>query len=187
MSAGFNRVTLIGNLTRDPHSKALPSGLTLCEFGLAINRRYKAAGEDRDEVCFVDCTAYGKQADVIQEFCKKGRSLFVEGRLKYESWDDKSGSKRSRLTVVVENFQFLGGRDDAGTASEHPGHADGGVTVDRSTDQTRNAQETTGRRQWKPTQNRLFNVDGENRRQRKGNVESPVSEKDQFSEADIPF
>jgi single-strand DNA-binding protein len=186
MAAGFNRVTLIGNLTRDPHSKALPSGVTLCEFGLAINRRYKSAGEDRDEVCFVDCTAYGKQGDVIQEFCRKGRSLFVEGRLKYDTWDDKSGSKRSKLTVVVENFQFLGGRDDAGTG-EHPGvAAEGGLTVDRSTDQTRG--ESNGqRRQWKPTQNRLFAAEGQNRRGRKENVESPVSSDEQFTEADIPF
>jgi len=110
---GFNRVTLIGNLTRDPQSKTLPSNTTVCDFGLAMNRRYRTqAGEDRDEVTFVDCAAFGKQAEVIQQYCKKGKPLFIEGRLKYDAWDDKNGGgKRSKVSVVVENFQFLGSAD----------------------------------------------------------------------------
>jgi single-strand DNA-binding protein len=178
--AGFNRVTLIGNLTRDPQSKALPSGITLCEFGLAINRKFKSAvGEDKDDVCYVDCSAYGKQADVLQEYCRKGKPLFVEGRLKYDTWEDKNGGKRSKLTVVVENFQFLGSRDDAA----HAGDGDSAASLDRSTDQTRPAGE---RRQWKPTQNRLFGP-GNRERKRGNNPESPVSPQEQFAEADIPF
>jgi single-strand DNA-binding protein len=112
----FNRVTLIGNLTRDPETRDLPSGTTLCEFGLAMSRHYKTqGGEDREETAFVDCTAFGKQAEVLQQYCQKGRPLFVEGRLKYDTWDDKSGGgKRSKLSVVVENFQFLGSRDGDG-------------------------------------------------------------------------
>jgi single-strand DNA-binding protein len=117
---GFNRVTLIGNLTRDPQVKRLPSNTTVADFGLAMNRRYRTqTGAEKEDVCFVDCAAFGKQADVIAQYCRKGKQLFVEGRLKYDTWDDKSGGgKRSKLSVVVENFQFLGGRDD--TAS-HPG------------------------------------------------------------------
>jgi single-strand DNA-binding protein len=117
---GFNRVMLIGNLTRDPQIKRLSSNTTVADFGLAMNRRYRTqSGEEKEDVCFIDCAAFGKQADVIGQYCRKGKQLFVEGRLKYDTWDDKSGcGKRSKLSVVVENFQFLGGRDDAAT---HPG------------------------------------------------------------------
>ena len=107
----FNRVTLMGNLTRDPQLKHLPSNTTVADFGLAMNRHFKtASGEDREEVCFIDCSAFGKQAEVIGQYCKKGKPLFVEGRLKYDQWDDKtSGARRSKVSVVVENFQFVGG------------------------------------------------------------------------------
>jgi single-strand DNA-binding protein len=112
----FNRVTLIGNLTRDPETRDLPSGTTICEFGLAMSRHYKTqGGEDREETAFVDCTAFAKQAEVLQQYAAKGRPLFVEGRLKYDTWDDKGGGgKRSKLSVVVENFQFLGSPRDGG-------------------------------------------------------------------------
>ena len=114
--ANVNRVILIGNLTRDPQLKYLPSQTAVVEFGLATNRKFKAAnGEDREEVCFVDCSAFGKTAEVINQYCQKGRPIFIEGRLKFDSWEDKQGGgKRSKLTVVVESFQFLGGRDGAG-------------------------------------------------------------------------
>jgi single-strand DNA-binding protein len=113
----FNRVTLLGNLTRDPQTRQLPNQSLVAEFGLAMNRKFKGHdGEDREEVCFVDCTAFGRQAEVIQKYCSKGKQLYVEGRLRYDSWDDKSGhGKRSKLSVVVEGFQFLGGmREDGG-------------------------------------------------------------------------
>ncbi len=111
--ASFNKVLLMGNLTRDPQLKQLPSNTVVAEFGLACNRKYKtAAGEDKEETAFVDCAAFGRQAEVIGQHCVKGKPLFVEGRLKYDTWDDKSGNgKRSKLSVVVENFQFVGGRD----------------------------------------------------------------------------
>lgn len=114
--ASHNRVSLIGNLTRDPQIKHLPSNTTVADFGLAMNRRYKTqAGEEKEEVCFIDCSAFGKQADVIAQYCRKGKQLFIEGRLKYDVWDDKAGTgKRSKISVIVENFQFLGGRDDRG-------------------------------------------------------------------------
>ena|SRR5829696_4368681 len=110
---GFNKVMLIGNLTRDPQVKHLPSQTVVAEFGLATNRKYRtAAGEDKEETCFVDCSAFGKQAEVIGQFCQKGKAIFVEGRLKFDSWEDKAGGKRSKVSVVVENFQFLGSRAD---------------------------------------------------------------------------
>lgn len=111
----FNKVMMIGNLTRDPQVKNLSAGLVVADFGLAMNRKYRTAnGEDKEEVCFVDCSAFGKQAEVIAQWCKKGKQLFVEGRLKYDQWEDQrsGGAKRSKVTVVVENFQFLGSKDD---------------------------------------------------------------------------
>jgi len=115
----FNRVTLIGNLTRDPETKQLPghldSNLTVTEFGLAVNRRYRTSGgEDREETLFIDCTAFGKSADTLGQYAKKGRLLLVEGRLKFEAWEDRQGGKRSKISVVVENFQFLGTRESEG-------------------------------------------------------------------------
>ena len=113
----FNRVTLMGNLTRDPQVKQLPT-TTVAEFGLAMSRRFKASdGEDREEVCFVDCSAFGRQAETIAQYCTKGRPLFVEGRLKYDTWDDRSGNKRSKVSVVVENFQFISPRGEEGSGA----------------------------------------------------------------------
>jgi single-strand DNA-binding protein len=114
--ASFNKVILLGNLTRDPQMRYLPSQTPIAEFGLACNRKFKTqSGEDREEVTFVDCTAFGRQAEVINQYCQKGKQLFVEGRLKYDQWEDKQGGgKRSKLTVVVENFQLLGGRNEGG-------------------------------------------------------------------------
>jgi single-strand DNA-binding protein len=114
--ASVNRVILIGNLTRDPQLKYLPSQTAVVEFGLAMNRKFKdAAGQDREEACFVECSAFGRPAEVINQYCQKGKMLYVEGRLKFDQWEDKQGGgKRSKLHVVVENFQFLGGRDSAG-------------------------------------------------------------------------
>src|SRR5829696_7871212 len=122
--ASFNKVFLMGNLTRDVQLKYLPSQTAVAEFGLACNRKFRTAnGEDREEVTFVDVTAFGKQAEVLNQYMTKGKPIFIEGRLKFDSWDDKNGGgKRSKLTVVIENFQFVGGRDGAGG----PGGGGGG-------------------------------------------------------------
>src|SRR3954454_15036709 len=114
--ASFNKVLLMGNLTRDPQLKYLPSQTAVAEFGVATNRKFRTAqGEDREEVTFVDITAFGKQAEVINQYMTKGKPIFIEGRLKYDQWEDKQGGgKRSKITVVVENFQFVGGRDGGG-------------------------------------------------------------------------
>lgn len=118
--ANFNKVLLIGNLTRDPELRVTPKGTAVCQFGLAVNRQFKdESGAARDETTFVDVEAWGRQAEVVSKYCAKGRPLFVEGRLKLDQWEDKtSGQKRSRLKVVLENFQFLGGRSDAPAGGE---------------------------------------------------------------------
>jgi single-strand DNA-binding protein len=108
--ASFNKVILLGNLTRDPSLKFLPSQMAVAEFGIACNRKYK----DKEEVAFIDATAFGKTAEIINEHFHKGKSILLEGRLKYDSWEDKQGGgKRSKLTVVVESFQFVGGKAEA--------------------------------------------------------------------------
>lgn len=108
--ANFNKVILAGNLTRDPQVSMMPSNKPVCEFGMAINRKWRTdSGEMREEVCFVDLIAYGRQAETLGQYMSKGKPLMVEGRLKYDQWEAKDGSgKRSRLRVVVDNFQFLG-------------------------------------------------------------------------------
>lgn len=130
--ASYNKVLLMGNLTRDPELTYTPSQMPICKFGLAVSRKFKTrAGEDREDVLFVDCTAFDKKAEVIHQYCTKGKPIFVEGQLKMDTWDDKTtGQKRSKLYVIVDNFQFVGGRDgpapggpeeeDAGTPARGP-------------------------------------------------------------------
>ena len=104
----FNHVILAGNLTRDPQLSYLPSQTAVVEFGMATNRRYKKAdGSQGEEVCFVDCQMFGKRAEVINKYMHKGDPLFVEGRLKFDSWQVKDGSKRSKLRIFIENFEFV--------------------------------------------------------------------------------
>lgn len=119
----LNKVMLMGNLTRDPEIKYTPKGTAIAQIGLAVNRNFTLdTGEKREEVTFIDVEAYGKQAETIGEYCKKGRPLYVEGRLRLDSWDDKaSGQKRSKLKVVLESFQFLGSREGG------PGGGGGGA------------------------------------------------------------
>jgi single-strand DNA-binding protein len=114
--ANFNKVLLIGNLTRDPQLSYTPSQTAVVDFGLAVNRRWKGQdGENKEETCFVDCRAFGRMAENINKYLTKGRPLFIEGRLTFDSWTAQDGTKRSKHRVTVENFQFLGG-PSAGTA-----------------------------------------------------------------------
>src|SRR5580658_98275 len=168
--ASVNRVILIGNMTRDPQLKYLPSQTAVVEFGLAMNRRYKTAtGEDREEVCFVDCSAFGRPAEVINQYCQKGKQIYIEGRLKYDSWEDKQGGgKRSKLTVVVENFQFLGSREGGGGA---PGQDSGG-----GEDQTRAAS--------RPPQR---NASPPQAAPARAPQEPPFGDEQHINESDIPF
>jgi single-strand DNA-binding protein len=131
--ANFNKVILLGNLTRDPQLRYLPSQMPVVDFGLAVNHKFRTKdGQDREDVCFIDCSAFGRQAEVINQYCQKGRPLLVEGRLKLDTWEDKQGGgKRSKHTVVVENFQLLGGRGDAGGGGG-PAYDDEGAPPQRA-------------------------------------------------------
>ena len=108
----LNKVMLMGNLTRDPELRYTPSGTAVVQFGMATNRRFKtAAGEVQDEVTFVDIDMFGRRAEVLKEYVRKGDPLFIEGRLKLDEWEAKDGSgKRRKLKVIGESFEFLGGR-----------------------------------------------------------------------------
>ncbi len=114
--ANFNKIILAGNLTRDPQLRYLPSQMAVVDFGLAVNHKYRTKnGEDREEVLFVDCSCFGKGAEVINQYCQKGKQLLVEGRLKYDTWEDKNGGgKRSKHSIMVDTFQFLGGPGQGG-------------------------------------------------------------------------
>jgi single-strand DNA-binding protein len=112
--ANLNRVLLIGNLTRDPEIRYTPKGTAVAEIGIAVNRVFSGEdGEKREEVTFVDVTLWSRLAELAEQYLKKGRSVFIEGRLQLDSWDDKqTGQKRSRLRVIAENLQFLGARSE---------------------------------------------------------------------------
>ncbi|MDB4775667.1 MAG: single-stranded DNA-binding protein [Phycisphaera sp. TMED9] len=118
----FNQVILIGNLTRDVELRHTPSNQTVANIGMAMNRQYQTKdGERREEVTFVDCEAWGRQAEVMAQYLSKGRPVMIQGRLKLDSWQDKEGGNRSKLKVVVENFQFLGSREGGGNSGGNGG------------------------------------------------------------------
>ncbi|HJT45496.1 MAG TPA: single-stranded DNA-binding protein [Chthoniobacterales bacterium] len=110
--ASFNKVILLGNLTRDPEVRYTPKGSAVCDLGIAVNRSYTLdSGEKREEVTFVDVVLWARLAEIAGEYLKKGRPVFIEGRLQLDTWDDKqSGQKRSKLRVIGETMQLLGGR-----------------------------------------------------------------------------
>ena len=120
--ANLNRVLLIGNLTRDPEVRYTPKGTAVAEIGLAVNRIYSGEdGEKKEETTFVDVTLWARQAEVAGQYLKKGRPVFIEGRLQLDTWDDKqTGQKRSRLRVVSENLQLLGSRHEGDSSSPAP-------------------------------------------------------------------
>ena len=122
--ASFNKVMLMGNLTRDVELRYTPNGnQAVANFGIACNRKFKTqSGEEREEVTFVDCEAWGRTGEIMKEYLSKGRPVFVEGRLKLDQWDDKqTGQKRSRLGVTLESFTFIGGRPEgAGSGPSAP-------------------------------------------------------------------
>lgn len=135
----YNKVLLMGNLTRDVELKYTPSNMAVANFGLAVNRKYKAAdGEMKEETTFVDCEAWSGTAENISKWFSKGKPIFVEGRLKFEQWQDKEGNNRSRLRVVAENFQFVdskgggGGGGGAGGGPPDAGYTDGPAPARRA-------------------------------------------------------
>ncbi len=123
--SNFNKILLMGNLTRDPQLSYLPSQTAVVEFGLAVNRRWKSKeGEDKEETCFVDCRMFGRRAEVINKYCKKGNPLFIEGRLTFDTWQAQDGTKRSKHRVTVENFEFLGSASGQGARQTNQNNAE---------------------------------------------------------------
>lgn len=116
MAASYNKVILMGNLTRDPELRYTPKGTAVAKIGLAVNRQWKSeSGESKEEVTFIDVEAWGRQAEVIAQYVKKGSPLFLDGRLKLDTWEDKNTKQKvSKLRVVLENFSFVGGPREGG-------------------------------------------------------------------------
>ena len=131
MASDLNRVILIGRLTRDPEIRYTPSGTAVASFSLANGRTYAVTGEKKEQVSYFDCIAWSKLGEIITEYCKKGHRIAVEGRLQQSRWDDQDGKKRSKVEVVIENFQFLTGKGDelpaeARSKTAEPNHDFGG-------------------------------------------------------------
>lgn len=121
--ASLNKVLLMGNLTRDPELRYTPNGMAVCDLSIAINRKYSANGQDRDEVCFVDIVVWAKQAESCGKYLQKGAPLFVEGRLRNDNWEDKDGKKRSKMRITAERVQFLSSKS-SGENRQQPNSAD---------------------------------------------------------------
>ena len=118
MAKGFNKVILMGNLTRDPETRSTPGGQSVTNFSLAVNRTWRDAdGQQKDAVSYIDCVAWGKPGEIIAQYLGKGRAVLVSGRLDQRSWDDKdTGAKRSKVEVIVEDFNFVGDGQGASQA-----------------------------------------------------------------------
>lgn len=123
MARGFSKAIITGNITRDLEIRNTQSGAQVCSFSVAVNRNYKDAdGKSQENVSFIDCTAWGKAAEIISQYAKKGTGILVSGRLEQRSWDDKaSGQRRSRTEIVVEDFNFLSGGSGAGAGRSSEG------------------------------------------------------------------
>lgn len=126
----------MGNLTRDPELRTTPTGMNVCKFGIATTRVFNSKdGEKREETTFVDCEAWGKTAETIGRYFSKGKPILVDGRLKFDSWEDKStGTKRSKLSVMTESFQFVGGKGDSENVT--PNENTGGISNSGSSNQS---------------------------------------------------
>ena len=183
--ANYNRIVLVGNLTRDPQLKYLPNQTPIVEFGLAVNHKYRTRdGQDREEVMFVDCSCFGKGAEIINQYCQKGKQLLVEGRLKFDTWEDKQGGgKRSKHTVFVENFQLMGSRDGGGAGGGAPQNASyddaGGEAPPARAPQR--APQRPPQQQSRPPQGRPAP------QPQTPLAEAPYGDEQQFSADDIPF
>jgi single-strand DNA-binding protein len=177
--ANFNKVILLGNLTRDPELRYLPSQMAVVDFGIAVNHKFRTAqGEDREEVMFIDCSAFGKQAEVIKQYCQKGKQLMVEGRLKLDSWDDKqTGQKRSKHKVTIENFQFVGSREGGGGGGNEGGGQSRAYDEQSPPQRQQNRGPARGQGQQRPP------AAG----QAAAAPEQPFGDEQNFKEDDIPF
>lgn len=129
--ASYNKVILMGNLTRDPELRYLPSGSAVTNVGIAVSRNWtdRESGEKREEVCFVDLQAFGRTAETMNEYLQKGRLVLIEGRLRFRTWEQDDGQQRSKHDIFVERFQFVGGRQDG---SEQGGYSQQGEAAPQS-------------------------------------------------------
>ena len=177
--SGFNLLILMGNLTRDPQTRHLQSGTSVTEFGIAVNRRWKSAqGEDREEVTFTDCKAWGKIGETIAQYLQKGNPVLLSGRLAQEKWEDKqTGQPRSKHVMVVESFTFVGAKRDGQEQPSAPPQSEGpeigGVERPRSTQPDGNSS-------------RRYAASMDRPRQQPVTAEQAIGP-DHFSEDDIPF
>jgi single-strand DNA-binding protein len=181
--SSFNKVLLMGNLTRDPQMRYLPNSQTaITEFGMAVNRKYKtSAGEDREEVLFIDCTAWGRTGEVINQYLQKGKPIFVEGHLKLDQWEDKNGGgKRSKISVVVDKFQFIGGPAGGGSDDRDMDQSGGGEYDQRPASSTRGRGTASGA-------GRAVAAKGAATATKAPPAEEPFDDQEQFGEEDIPF
>lgn len=122
--ASYNRIVLMGNLTRDPQLSYTPANTAVCKFGLAMNHKFRdREGNSREEVCFVDCTVFARRAETFNQYMSKGKSVLIEGRLRLDQWTNPEGEKRSKHEVIVDNFTFVGARGDSGGAPDPQGGA----------------------------------------------------------------
>ena len=183
--ANYNRIILVGNLTRDPQLKYLPSQMPVVEFGLAVNHRWRSKdGQDREDVLFIDCSCFGKGAEVINTYCQKGKQLLVEGRLKLDVWEDKQGGgKRSKHTVVVENFQLMGSRGEGGAAAS--GASAGGAAPYEANGGSAPADRTGAR--GAPPARPAPRSSAPAPASPAAPAEPPYGQEPQFNEDDIPF
>ena len=124
--AGFNKVILLGNLTRNPELRYTPNGTPVASLGLAVSRRYKQGDELKEEVCFVDIVVFGKQAEHCGQYLSKGNGIIVDGRLQQRRWETEDGQKRSKHEVVAQTVTFMPKRQDGGVGAEAPAHDDAG-------------------------------------------------------------
>ena len=123
---GFSKAIITGNLTRDPEVRTTPNGATVCSFAVAVNRVYRDAnGEQKEDVSFIDCSAWGKLGEMISQYAHKGSGVLVSGRLDQRSFEGKDGVKRSRVEIVVEDFNFVGAREGNGGAYNNGGASSG--------------------------------------------------------------
>ena len=134
---GFSKAIIAGNVTRDPEMRTTPSGSQVCSFAIAVNRSYKdSSGAQQDQVSYLDCVAWGKSAEIISQYIKKGSQLLVSGRLEQRSWEDKnSGQRRSRTEIVVEDFSFIGGNNGGNGGSSYSGGSRGGSKAAAATEE----------------------------------------------------
>ena len=135
MARGFSKAIIVGNITRDPELRSTPSGAQVCGFSVAVNRTYKdSSGANQESVSFIDCSAWGRAGEIIAQYAKKGSGILISGRLEQRSWEDKEGQKRSRVEIVVEDFNFVGGNGDGGASGGSRGSSSSAAAADVAPD-----------------------------------------------------